>query len=110
MPVYACKCECGHTEDVFRKIEDHGEWPDHCNTMMSRYITTTNVMADMKEYRSPLDGTVVRSRKHHRDHMRKHGVIEVGNEKLKGKNGTYDPSNVRDEINRSINDHNRMTY
>lgn len=40
------------------------------------------VMRDMDEYRSPLDGTVVSGRRAHRDHMRVHGVVEVGNEKI----------------------------
>ena len=36
---------------------------------------------DIAPYRSPIDGSVVGGRRQHRDHMRAHGVIEVGNEK-----------------------------
>lgn len=40
------------------------------------------VIRDIGEYRSPLDGSVITSRSHHRDHMRAHDVVEVGNEKI----------------------------
>lgn len=36
---------------------------------------------DITPYRSPIDGSLVGGRRQHRDHMRAHGVIEVGNEK-----------------------------
>lgn len=36
------------------------------------------IMPDKQPYRSPLDGTVVTSRSQHREHMRRHGVIEAG--------------------------------
>lgn len=39
------------------------------------------VVPDIKPYVSPLDGSFVGGRRQHRDHMRAHGVIEVGNEK-----------------------------
>lgn len=39
------------------------------------------VVPDIKPYVSPIDGSVVGGRRQHRDHMRAHGVIEVGNEK-----------------------------
>ena len=36
---------------------------------------------DITPYRSPIDGSVIGGRRQHRDHMRAHDVIEVGNEK-----------------------------
>lgn len=42
------------------------------------------VMRDIGEYRSPLDGSMITSRNQHRDHMRAHDVIEVGNEPIGG--------------------------
>lgn len=41
------------------------------------------VMPDKAGYVSPLDGSYVDGRAAHRAHMRKHGVIEVGNEPLR---------------------------
>jgi hypothetical protein len=37
---------------------------------------------DIGEYKSPIDGTVITSRSAHRDHLKTHDVIEVGNERL----------------------------
>lgn len=40
------------------------------------------VMPDIKEYRSMVDGSIITSRSRHREHLRQHGVIEIGNEKF----------------------------
>lgn len=40
------------------------------------------VMRDIGEYVSPIDNQVITSRSHHRNHMRVHNVIEVGNERV----------------------------
>jgi hypothetical protein len=36
------------------------------------------ILPDKQPYKSPLDGSYVTSRSTHREHMRKHGVIEAG--------------------------------
>lgn len=40
------------------------------------------VMPDIEPYVSMADGSVINSRSQHRAHLRQHGCIEVGNEKL----------------------------
>lgn len=40
------------------------------------------VIGDIEPYRSVLDGSWITSRSQHREHIRRHGVTEVGNEKL----------------------------
>lgn len=40
------------------------------------------VIRDIGEYVSTLDGQHITSRSQHRDHMRAHDVVEVGNEKI----------------------------
>lgn len=40
------------------------------------------VIRDIGEYVSPLDGSTITSRSQHRDHMRAHDVVEVGNERI----------------------------
>lgn len=42
------------------------------------------IIRDIGEYRSPLDGQMITSRNQHRDHMRAHDVVEVGNEPIGG--------------------------
>lgn len=39
-----------------------------------------HIMGDIKPYRSMLDGREISSRSTHREHLRSHGCIEVGNE------------------------------
>ena len=41
---------------------------------------TPIIMPDIKPYRSMIDGRVISSRSTHREHLRAHGCIEVGNE------------------------------
>lgn len=40
------------------------------------------VMRDMGEYRSPVDGAYISSRSQHRDHVRAHDLVEVGTERV----------------------------
>ena len=39
-----------------------------------------HVMPDIKPYRSMIDGSVIPSRSRHREHLRGHRCIEIGNE------------------------------
>lgn len=41
------------------------------------------VMPDIQPYTSMIDGSLITSRSRHREHLRAHGCIEVGNEKPK---------------------------
>jgi hypothetical protein len=56
------------------------------------------VMRDMEDYRSPLDGTVVSGRRQHRDHMRVHDVVEVGNEQI----GKMSAANTAPPVDREL--------
>jgi hypothetical protein len=47
---------------------------------MQRIISQTNVIADIKPYKSMVTGEMITSRSQHRDHLKRHGVYEVGNE------------------------------
>jgi hypothetical protein len=40
------------------------------------------IIPDIEPYKSMVDGSIITSRSHHRSHLREHGMIEVGNEKL----------------------------
>lgn len=53
---------------------------------------TPMVMGDIKPYTSMIDGSLITSRSQHREHLRQHGCIELGNEKL----ATYKPNNMPD--------------
>lgn len=57
------------------------------------------VIGDIKPYKSMVDGSMIQGRRQHREHLRQHGCIEVGNEKITHKKPTA-PS--RDEIRRDL--------
>lgn len=40
------------------------------------------IVSDIKPYKSAVTGEVIGGRRQHRDHLRAHGVVEVGNEKM----------------------------
>ena len=39
-----------------------------------------HIMGDIKEYQSMADGSMITSRSQHREHLKRHGLQEVGNE------------------------------
>lgn len=39
-----------------------------------------HVMPDIAPYRSMADGSIITSRSQHREHLKRHGCVEVGNE------------------------------
>lgn len=84
MPLYSMACQCGHKEDIYRSIARmDADLPMHCGHPMQRQIVAPMVAADIQPYRSMCDGSMITSRSQHREHLRRHGVMEVGNEKLK---------------------------
>ena len=40
------------------------------------------VMPDISPYRSQIDGSIIASRGQHREHLKQHGCVEVGNENI----------------------------
>ncbi len=80
MPIYRAICQCGHAEDVFRPVSQYDDLPFHCGLKMSRAITAPHVIPDIQPYRSMATGQYIEGRRQHRDHLKQHGLIEVGNE------------------------------
>jgi hypothetical protein len=54
------------------------------------------VMPDIAPYKSMIDGSMITSRSTHRDHLRQHGCIEVGNERMETK--LPPPKDTRREV------------
>ena len=83
MPIYKIRCvECGRGDEVYRKVADYNDLPMCCGKAMTRVIVAPMVAADIQPYRSMIDGRMINSRSEHRTHLRDHGCIEVGNEKI----------------------------
>src|SRR5215217_2674402 len=50
--------------------------------IVSKRTPGPQVMRDMGEYMSVVDGSRIGSRSEHREHVRRHDLIEVGNERI----------------------------
>ncbi len=46
---------------------------------------TPIIMPDIQPYQSMADGSIITSRSHHREHLRQHNCIEIGNETMETK-------------------------
>ncbi len=58
------------------------------------------IMPDIKPYKSMITGEEISSRSKHRNHLRQHNCIEIGNEKFKPKEKPL-PSGLKEEIIRN---------
>ena len=97
--IFSGKPERGSYVQV--KTEDGWKLVPKSEAHLHRESKAPMVMGDMAEYLSPIDGSRISSRSHHRAHMRQHGVIEVGNEKLSGP-AEYKPTSAVEDIQRAI--------
>lgn len=87
MPLYTYQCEsCGTTQDAIRPIKDHKNGPECCNRTMKQIITKAPMAAqvwgghDFPGYRNMVTGEYVTTRARHRDILKEHDLVEVGNE------------------------------
>src|SRR5438045_3286802 len=99
MPLYDAKCECGRVKEIMRSYEAR-DVPEtcECGAEMKRVWLPSRVMRDIEGYVSPIDGKWIGSRSDHREHMKRHGVIELGNEKPTL--GKFNPTIPRENIRR----------
>ena len=61
------------------------------------------IMLDIQPYKSMVDGSMITSRSKHREHLRQHNCIEIGNEKMQN---TPPPvqTNRREMLHRRLGD------
>lgn len=101
MPIYFATCGCGHAEDYYQTIEGRDDAPIHCGKKMQRTITAPSmVIEDIQPYKSMVTGEMITSRSRHREHLKEHGMIEIGNDKIKPKQAPALPPGVQDELRR----------
>lgn len=84
MPLYRIKCEsCGAVDEIVRKVAEYDELPSHCGLKMHRVICAPMVAPDIGEYQSIVTGEMIGSRSAHREHLKRHRLIELGNEPVR---------------------------
>lgn len=67
--------------------------------MHARPPKVNYVIPDIQGYRSMATGEYIQSRSAHRAHLKQHGLIELGNEKITPQKPKSDPTIKRDIIN-----------
>ena len=98
MPLYEIACStCGHHEEIYRSFNQYDDLPEHCGEPMRRVICAPLVHGDIQPYISQIDGREITSRSKHREHLKAHGCIEVGNEKVSPKPITP-PSGLKETL------------
>ena len=105
MPVYVHKCKkCGEVKEAFRRVTEYNKnFPVCCGEEMPKVICAPSVITDLEPYRSPVDGSIINSRSDHRNHLREHKLIEVGNEKLtKPATKGIEPEGIAEDIQRAM--------
>lgn len=106
MPIYRVRCDSCETEDdIYRSVASYNDLPEcpSCGMDMHRVICAPMVCGDIEPYISQIDGSVINSRSRHREHLRDHGCIEVGNEKVQPK-PVAPPKGLTETLIRVAND------
>jgi putative FmdB family regulatory protein len=84
MPTYAYACTCGVQRDIVRMMKDHTPTiPCECGQDMRQKITAPRVIPDIQPYKSIVTGERIKCRAHHREHLREHNLVELGNEPIR---------------------------
>lgn len=61
------------------------------------------VIGDIDPYKSMITGEMINGRRQHREHLRQHGCIEVGNERMKPKAPTpISREDIRRDLHRVV--------
>lgn len=66
-----------------------------------------HIMPDIKPYQSMIDGRIITSRSRHREHLRDHGCVEIGNDSVLSRKPKplESPPGLKEDIIRAYNQH-----
>jgi len=76
-------------------------WDDRGHARQSA-LPCPHVIRDIGEYQSPIDNSIITSRSAHRQHLKIHDVIEVGNERMPAPRPNIPITGVGEAIKRHI--------
>ena len=103
MQLYDVRCPvCGQTEEIFRKLSDRDNVPSHCGVNMKYMLSTPSIQPDNTCYKSMVTGEMITSRTQHKNHLKQHGVIEVGNESMERKPDLIAEKRAKETLRRDI--------
>tara|TARA_R110000822_G_scaffold33633_5_gene95717 strand:+ start:1783 stop:2127 length:345 start_codon:yes stop_codon:yes gene_type:complete len=75
-------------------------WSKEAKSVPSKQV---HVIRDIDPYKSMVTGEMISSRSQHRDHLRRHNCIEIGNEKMESK-PIQVKQNRREFLHRQLSD------
>jgi hypothetical protein len=67
-----------------------------------REVNAPMVMADIAGYQSMATGEWINSRSTHREHLKQHGLIEIGNEKMTNTSRPIDRAGIRQAAENAV--------
>lgn len=82
--MYEHKCfECGHGFEEFRAISAPS--PEKCpkcgSDDLRAILDSPTIIGDIQPYNSIVTGELITSRARHREHLKQHDLVEVGDQK-----------------------------
>ena len=103
MPIYEVFCKkCNKHSDIFLPLSRFNELPMCCGEVVSRKISAPMVINDIMPYISMFDGSFIKSRSHHREHLTSNNLVEVGNENPIKKKSFSEEKNKKESLRREI--------
>ena len=100
MPLYEFKCsECEQYIEQFLPLSDYYNVPECCKKPMARQLSApAAIIQDNTFYKSMITGEMITSRRQHRTHLKDHGCIEVGNEKIPEPKPLESPPGLKEAV------------
>lgn len=71
-----------------------------CGAVATKLVSAPRVIPDIAPYQSVVTGERIKGRAHHKQHLKDHNLVEVGNERIEQKEEALPP--VGPDIKRSI--------
>lgn len=100
---YRCKA-CQRREEIVRSIKEHTDTiPCKCGEDMRQVIYAPRVIPDIQPYKSIVTGERIKGRRHHKEHLREHNLVELGNEPIRDRRPVEMPPVIPD-LKQAINE------
>lgn len=108
MPIYTIRCDhCESQEDVFRSLAQMDDLPDCCGESMHRVMCAPMVVTDYAPYQSMVTGEMIEGRAAHKEHLRRHNVVEAADMKPTPKPQTL-PGGLKEKVAQAV--YQKLSY
>lgn len=106
MPTYTYECPVceDRITEVLTLAEHETYVPEHCHKHMFQVFFPPQITTDIAPYKSMITGERIAGRRQHRDHLRAHGCIEVGNETPQNRKPEVSKVSRREKLTRQLGD------